>query len=136
MDKRRVFSKAPIKTRQILKYERKFKKSLGDLIDIDGLSFTDVINLIELVADVSEEVACEIWDEYKKDHTFLDTLLQLFYELDLDTGILKMSNTSIEDMEAKLSSNKNEDSNIIDDKVVLKPGETPKINNDGSVTLD
>lgn len=135
-------------------YEKKFKKEPMDLIDVGNLSIEKMITAIRVGNGVkggdfilSEEEAAEKIDNFLEDenNSIIDVYLQIMEEYDRDLKIFKGTGVTIDSIRKDLY-NKVEDKTktadvvefpkVEEPKNELLPGETPKVDVNGNVTLD
>lgn len=139
-------------------YEKKFGKEPMDLIDVGNLSVEKMITAIRVGNGtkgndftMSEEEAAALIDNFLADenNSIIDVYLQIMDEYDRDLKIFKGTGVSIDSIRADLYSKvedktktgevvefpevKNEDAPV---QTALQPGETPKVDINGNVTLD
>jgi hypothetical protein len=135
-------------------YEKKFKKEPMDLIDVGNLSIDKMITAIRVGNGVkggdfilSEEEAAEKIDNFLEDenNSIIDVYLQIMEEYDRDLKIFKGTGVTIDSIRKDLYSkveDKTKTADVVEfpkaeePKNELLPGETPKVDVNGNVTLD
>lgn len=144
---------------RVAQFEKKYNKDFLDFIDIGNLSFSKIIILIQMGNEkgTTEEQASDKLDNYLADenHSIVDAYLQVLDELNRDTKILKGTGLTIDKLRKDIYEKVEEKTTKVDNNditdlkitetseekeepktIVLKDNETPKVDDDGFVSLD
>lgn len=119
----------------IAKFEKAYKKTFLEMLDIDNLSIDKMLTLIKIGNNsCTDEEAGTILDDYLSgsDASLIDAYIQLLDEINRDTKILKGTGVSIEQLRNDLYKQMDESVSVKND--IVKPESVP--DSEGFVTLD